>query len=120
MFAIAAIVILLLALALCFIGPIQALQETKPLGGQAAYRALFPFYQAMQNVCGPNPGVLLAHPDEGHYLRYYTNCRIVANNLLANVSRDTAAKIFMGGAHLHNFGDEHFEKAAIATAMLEE
>ena len=73
----------LLVLALCFIGPIQALQQTKPLGGQAAYRALFPFYQAMQNVCGPNPGVLLAHPDEGHYLRYYTNCRIVANNLLA-------------------------------------
>jgi hypothetical protein len=27
--------------------------------------------------------VLLAHPDEGHFLRYHTKCKIVSNNMLA-------------------------------------
>ncbi len=48
------------------------------------------------------------------YPHFDSNFPNVANNLLANVSRDTAAKIFMGGAALHNFGDEHFAKAAKA------
>ncbi|NKB59379.1 MAG: amidohydrolase family protein [Alphaproteobacteria bacterium] len=50
------------------------------------------------------------------YPHFDSNFPNVANNLLANVSRETAAQIFMGGAQLHNFGDEHFEKAAKAMA----
>ncbi|MDH3701904.1 MAG: amidohydrolase [Alphaproteobacteria bacterium] len=50
------------------------------------------------------------------YPHFDSNFPNVANNLMANVSRDTAAKIFMGGAALHNFGDEHFAKAAKAAA----
>jgi hypothetical protein len=38
----------------------------------------------------------------------------VANNLLNNVKRETAEKIFMGGAHLYGFGEAHFAKAAKA------
>jgi len=50
------------------------------------------------------------------YPHFDSNFPNVANNLLANVKRETAAKIFMGGAHLHNFNDAHFEKAAVAAA----
>ncbi|MCP4875427.1 MAG: hypothetical protein GY896_08130 [Gammaproteobacteria bacterium] len=67
----------------CFIGPINRLNETRPLGGQGAYRALLPFYQAIGRQCQTLPGVLLAHPDEGHYLRFHSDCVIVASNLLA-------------------------------------
>jgi hypothetical protein len=67
----------------CFIGPFNRLYETRSLGGQGAYRVLFPFYQAIGKQCQAQPGVLLAHPDEGHYLRFYTDCVIVASNLLA-------------------------------------
>ena len=48
------------------------------------------------------------------YPHFDSNFPNVANNLLANVSRDTAEKIFMGGAELHGFGDEDFAKAATA------
>ena len=40
----------------------------------------------------------------------------MANNVLKNCSRDNAAKILMGGAHLYNFGDADFEKADAAAA----
>ncbi|MCB1741823.1 MAG: amidohydrolase family protein [Gammaproteobacteria bacterium] len=48
------------------------------------------------------------------YPHFDSNFPNVSNNLLKSVSRDTAAKIFMGGAHLYGFGDKHFELAAAA------
>jgi hypothetical protein len=48
------------------------------------------------------------------YPHFDSNFPNVANNLLKNVGRETAAKIFMGGAGLYNFGEEHFAKAARA------
>jgi uncharacterized protein len=48
------------------------------------------------------------------YPHFDSNFPNVANNLLANVKRETAEKIFMGGADLHGFGDEDFAKAATA------
>jgi len=77
------IIMTLLLFAACFIGPFNRLHEPRPLGGQGVYRALLPFYQAVGRQCHADPGVLLAHPDEGHYLRYHSDCRIVASNLLA-------------------------------------
>jgi predicted TIM-barrel fold metal-dependent hydrolase len=50
------------------------------------------------------------------YPHFDSNFPNVSSNLLKNVSRDTAAKIFMGGAGLHNFTDEHFAKADKAMA----
>ncbi|MBT7759208.1 MAG: amidohydrolase family protein [Rhodospirillaceae bacterium] len=48
------------------------------------------------------------------YPHFDSNFPNVANNLLANVTKETAAEIFMGGAHLYNFNEEHFTKAAQA------
>ena len=48
------------------------------------------------------------------YPHFDSNFPNVSNNLLKNVSRETAAKIFMGGAGLYAFGEEHFAKAAEA------
>ena len=48
------------------------------------------------------------------YPHFDSNFPNVSQNLLDNVKRETAEKIFMGGAHLHTFGDEHFAKAAAA------
>jgi uncharacterized protein len=41
----------------------------------------------------------------------------VTNNLLRGTSRETAAKIFLGGAGLYNFGEEHFRRADDAMAL---
>ena len=48
------------------------------------------------------------------YPHFDSNFPNVSNNLLANVTKETAAKIFMGGAHLYNFNEGHFAKAAQA------
>ncbi len=48
------------------------------------------------------------------YPHFDSNFPNVSNNLMANVKRETAEKIFMGGAHLYNFGEDHFAKAAQA------
>ena len=48
------------------------------------------------------------------YPHFDSNFPNVSNNLLANVSRDIAADIFMGGAHLYNFDETHFARAAQA------
>ena len=50
------------------------------------------------------------------YPHFDSNFPNVSNNLLANVSRETAEKIFLGGSHLWGFGEEHFAKAAAARA----
>ena len=48
------------------------------------------------------------------YPHFDSNFPNVSNNLLANVTNETAAKIFMGGAHLYNFDEGPFAKAAQA------
>tara|TARA_B100000519_G_scaffold173124_1_gene160284 strand:- start:1207 stop:2421 length:1215 start_codon:yes stop_codon:yes gene_type:complete len=45
------------------------------------------------------------------YPHFDSNFPNVANNLLKNVTRETAAAIFMGGAGLWNFNEEAFQKA---------
>jgi predicted TIM-barrel fold metal-dependent hydrolase len=45
------------------------------------------------------------------YPHFDSNFPNVSNNLLGNCSRDTAAKILMGGAHLYAFTEADFQKA---------
>ncbi len=77
-------VLLLAVFAAAYVGPALTLTAPKPLGGQPGYAGLLPFYRAIAEQCERRPGVLLAHPDEGHYLRYHTQCRIIASNMLAS------------------------------------
>ena len=48
------------------------------------------------------------------YPHFDSNFPNVSSNLLKTVSRETAAKIFMGGATLYGFTDDHFKKADAA------
>ena len=50
------------------------------------------------------------------YPHFDSNFPHVADNLLKNVPREVAAQIFMGGAHLYGFTEEHFNKADAAAA----
>ena len=53
------------------------------------------------------------------YPHFDSNFPNVSNNLLSTVSRETAAQILMGGAHLYGFGADDFEKADAAAAKSE-
>ena len=36
----------------------------------------------LQQACAKEPGIVLADNDAGHYIRYYTQCSVIANNFL--------------------------------------
>jgi len=46
------------------------------------------------------------------YPHFDSNFPYVSTNLLKNVPKEIAAQILEGGAHLYNFTDEDFRKAA--------
>ena len=48
------------------------------------------------------------------YPHFDSNFPNGSNNLLNNVSRETAEKILLGGAGLYGFGESHFATAASA------
>jgi hypothetical protein len=51
------------------------------------------------------------------YPHFDSNFPNVANNVLKNCSRDTAAKILMGGAHVYGFTEADFQKADKAAGL---
>ena len=50
------------------------------------------------------------------YPHFDSNFPNVSNNVLKSCSRETAAKILMGGAHLYGFTEADFEKADTAAS----
>lgn len=39
-------------------------------------------YPSLAEVCAKDPGVVLAYSNEGHYVRYHSDCSVIANNFL--------------------------------------
>ena len=77
-------VLAIVALVAFYAGPVTKLAVPQSPGGEPGYRNLLPFFDLVAKQCASQPGVLLAHPDEGHYLRYHTDCKILASNMLAS------------------------------------
>jgi len=42
-------------------------------------RSLYPY---LAQACNNKPGIALAYSDDGHRIRYHTNCSVIANNFL--------------------------------------
>lgn len=53
-----------------------------PLAGDANFRALRPILEDLRKACAQDPGIVLADNDAGHFIRYYTDCSVIANNFL--------------------------------------
>lgn len=43
---------------------------------------LRPILEKLKDACAEDPGIVLADNDAGHYVRYYTQCPVIANNFL--------------------------------------
>lgn len=50
--------------------------------GDSRFRALRPILEDLRKACAQDPGIVLADNDAGHYIRYYTDCPVIANNFL--------------------------------------
>jgi asparagine N-glycosylation enzyme membrane subunit Stt3 len=47
-----------------------------------AFAKLRPILETLHQACAADPGIVLADNDAGHYIRYYTQCSVIANNFL--------------------------------------
>jgi hypothetical protein len=53
-----------------------------PLAGERWFSALHPVFAPLRQACAEDPGVVLADTNAGHYIRYFTECSVIANNFL--------------------------------------
>lgn len=59
-----------------------ALIAPLPIGGDPTFRAMRPILEDLRKACAQDPGIVLADNDAGHFIRYYTECSVIANNFL--------------------------------------
>lgn len=72
-----------LALVLAYSPVIRyALIAPIPHAGDDGFKPVYPVFAALRKACAEDPGVVLADTNAGHYIRYFTNCSVIANNFL--------------------------------------
>lgn len=52
------------------------------VSGDPYYDVTRTIYSPLAAACAAAPGIVLANPNDGHYLRYHTQCSVIANNFL--------------------------------------
>jgi len=52
------------------------------LGLDPAYEDTFGFFSELEQACASNSGIVFADNNFGHYIRYHTDCSVIANNFL--------------------------------------
>jgi len=50
--------------------------------GDVGFMPLYPMFEPLRKACAEDPGVVLADNNAGHYIRYFTDCSVIANNFL--------------------------------------
>ena len=72
-----------LALLIAYVPQIRhSLVAPIPTAGDIWLPRLHPIFPALRKACAADPGVVLADPTAGHYIRYFTDCAVIANNFL--------------------------------------
>lgn len=56
--------------------------KPRPLGNDIYYGRQRPIFAALADVCRTRPGIVLAGSDAGHYIRFHTECSVIADNFL--------------------------------------
>jgi hypothetical protein len=51
-------------------------------GGSVSYHRVAPAFPILRKACAQEPGLVLAEPDAGHWIRYHTGCSVIANVFL--------------------------------------
>ena len=54
----------------------------RPLAWSTEHVMFRPLFLALGEICERNPGTVLADPFDGHYITFYTDCSVKANNFL--------------------------------------
>jgi hypothetical protein len=73
---------LAVALVLAYVPGVKRIFERKALANDVYYQITRPIYPALAEACAHAPGTVLAEPFDGHYIRFHTNCSVIANPFL--------------------------------------
>jgi len=79
---IAVSVLSIAALALAMWPGLYRLGDSPALGGHLEYLLQRPMFLELGRRCEREPGVVLAEFNNGHYLRFHTDCAVIANNFI--------------------------------------
>lgn len=83
MSSLAAAGIAVLVLAVAYQPPLRyQLFENVPAGLTRSYAATRTLYPPLAAACAEQPGIALSYTDDGHPIRYHTDCSVIANNFL--------------------------------------
>lgn len=66
-------------------------RATYNLGGSSAYSYVRPAFTELRTLCAQRPGIVLADIDTGHWVRYHSQCSVIANVFL--LTPQHAAKV---------------------------
>lgn len=78
-----AVAAVLLVIAVAYQPPLQnRLFHTYPPGLSMHYAAARTMFQSLAESCADQRGSVLSHNDDGHYIRYHTDCSVMTNNFL--------------------------------------
>ena len=73
----------LLVLAFAFQPPLkEKLFQSYPPGLTKDYAATRTLFPSLAKECAAEPGIVLSYNDDGHYVRYHTDCSVITNNFL--------------------------------------
>ena len=91
-----------------YVPALAALRSLPPPGGSYDYTITRSVYPPLVQACRNKPGVVLADHNDGHYIRFHTECSVIANNLiLSNQSREKILQVNrmfeMNGAELRRY-----------------
>lgn len=72
----------------------HTIEQNWPLGIDDQYRLVRRSLPALKELCEKDPGVVLGYNDLGNYIRYHTDCGVIANNfLLTRQHQDKIAEL---------------------------
>jgi hypothetical protein len=59
-------------------------------GGEPYYAVTRAIYPILADACRKNPGIVLASNNDGHYIRFHTDCAVIATNFLVTKQDEEA------------------------------
>ncbi|MGI9309607.1 MAG: hypothetical protein ACR2P6_10105 [Gammaproteobacteria bacterium] len=87
-----------------------------PPGMDQSYQTLVGLFPTLEQRCADNPGLLITDQDAGHYVRYHSDCSVMANNFLMTPQHEE--KLRTVNDLMNSSADEFLQKAPAARYVM--
>jgi hypothetical protein len=105
----AVLAVALLAIAGSAVAAWPQLSQPVVIGRDIAYQLTRKIYPALAEACARRPGIVLADNNDGHYIRFHTECSVISDNFIMTPQHE--AKLLQGDRLLASSSREIVEHA---------